>query len=418
MLTKEKIKNKKAIQHQSLNSDDLYRDLFENANDLIQGVDENGKFLYVNKKWQEALGYSEEEARKMSFAEIVAPDHLNACMAIFSEMKKGKAFDKVEVAFISKDGKRIEVEGNMNAHIKDGKFLISRGIFRDITKRKEVEKKLAEERKELDRIAKMLVRRDFELLNTNEAMVLLDKAMVKEKEVNKAKSEFVSLASHQLKTPLSTISWYAEMLLNGDIGSINAKQKEYLDRIYKSDRRMIELVNALLNVSRVELGVLHIEPEEVDIKELAESALDEFSLQIKNKKLKIKKNYNRQSSKVFVDPKLMRIVLQNLFSNAVKYTPESGTITIGISVKNKSHLLINVFNTGKGIPKNQQSKIFTKLFRADNGKEIDPDGTGLGLYLTKSIIEKLGGGIWFSSKISRGTTFFVAIPLKGTVENY
>ncbi|MBL7141862.1 PAS domain-containing protein [Patescibacteria group bacterium] len=242
--------------------------------------------------------------------------------------------------------------------------------------------------------------------------VIAFRDITREREIDRAKSEFVSLASHQLRTPLSSVSWYAEMLLDEDVGKINKDQEKYLQSLYEANLRMVELVNALLNVSRIELGTFAIEPEPTNFIKIADSVLKELAPQIKEKKLKIKKNYALDLPIINADPKLLRIILQNLFSNSVKYTPEKGQVTIEIT-KQESDALIKVSDTGYGIPKAQQSKIFTKLFRADNVVVKDTDGTGLGLYIVKAVAEQSGGKIWFESKENKGTTFYVTIPLAG-----
>jgi len=242
--------------------------------------------------------------------------------------------------------------------------------------------------------------------------VVVFRDVSKEREIDRAKTEFVSLASHQLRTPLSTVSWYAEMLLDEDVGKINKDQEKYLQALYDANHRMVELVNALLNVSRIELGTFAIDPEPIKFLEIADSVIKEQTPQIKEKGLKIEKKYAVDLPIINADPRLLRIILQNLISNAVKYTPEKGSIVIEISKKDLD-ILVKVKDTGYGIPKTQQSKIFNKLFRADNILAKDCDGTGLGLYIVKAVVEQSGGKIWFESEENKGTTFFTTIPLIG-----
>jgi PAS domain S-box-containing protein len=245
-----------------------------------------------------------------------------------------------------------------------------------------------------------------------EFFVAIERDISKEMEVDRAKTEFVSLASHQLRTPLSSINWYTEMLLAGDAGPINADQKSFVDEIYKGNQRMVELVNSLLNVSRLELGTFVIEPEPTDIAESAKSVINELAPGISSRKLKVSFESDPSLPLINADPKLLRIIFQNLISNAVKYTPEKGQINIKIGRDNKD-VLITIADTGYGITESQQSKIFSKLFRADNVKEKDTEGTGLGLYIIKSILDSSQGSIRFESKENQGTTFFVKIPLSG-----
>ena len=234
-----------------------------------------------------------------------------------------------------------------------------------------------------------------------------------EKEVDKAKTEFVSLASHQLRTPLSAVNWYTEMLLGGDVGKLNAQQQKYLDEVYRGNKRMVTLVNSLLNVSRLELGTFAIEPEPTDVIKVLENTVGEYRKQIEAKRIKLFRSFGKNLPIIPADPKLLHMIMENILSNAVKYTPEGGKIEISLSLDNQKNILLKISDTGYGIPKNQQDKIFTKLFRADNVREKDTEGTGLGLYIVKSIIDNSKGKIWFTSEENKGTTFFVSIPITG-----
>ncbi|MEI6238693.1 MAG: ATP-binding protein, partial [bacterium] len=254
--------------------------------------------------------------------------------------------------------------------------------------------------------------------------VAIERDISKEKEVDKAKTEFVSLASHQLRTPLSAINWYTEMLLAGDAGPINEEQKKYLNEVATGNKRMVALVDALLNVSRLDLGTFMIEPEPVNTKEMAKSVIAELQPMIKEKKIEIKEVYGENLPIFNADQKLLRMVLQNLLSNAFKYTPALGTVSLQMRVIQKGEIFgekvlsgasfaISVGDNGIGIPERQQDKIFSKLFRADNARESETEGTGLGLYVIKSIIDKSGGDVWFKSEENKGTTFYIILPDSG-----
>jgi len=239
-----------------------------------------------------------------------------------------------------------------------------------------------------------------------------DKNITEQEQIDQAKTEFVSLASHQLRTPLTAISWYTEMVLSEDAGKLTPEQKKYLQEVYKGNKRMIDLVNSLLNVSRLELGTFMVEPEMADLREIADDMIKELEHRMKKKNISFSKKYDNNLPKIKVDVKLITVVFQNLLSNAVKYTPEKGKISLSIE-KEEPNVLINVTDTGYGIPKEQQNKIFSKLFRADNVTQKDTEGTGLGLYIVKSIVDNAGGKIWFESEEDKGTTFFVQLPLSG-----
>ncbi|MFZ2594083.1 MAG: ATP-binding protein [Minisyncoccia bacterium] len=238
--------------------------------------------------------------------------------------------------------------------------------------------------------------------------------VTREKEIDRAKTEFVSLASHQLKTPLTSINWYAEMLLDGDVGALNADQKKYIQEMYDSNQRMVDLVNSLLNVSRIELGTFSVEPVPTDIVEMARSVINEQMPTITQRKQKLTTHFGDNIPMIPADTKLLRMVLQNLLSNAIKYTPEGGAVEFEVVLGlRKNTIAIRVTDTGCGIPENQKDRIFSKLFRADNVRSQNVDGTGLGLYIVKSIIEHSHGTVSFISEEGKGTSFFVTLPLDG-----
>lgn len=231
--------------------------------------------------------------------------------------------------------------------------------------------------------------------------------------LEKTKTELISLMAHQLRTPCSIISWHTEMLLSADlVRTLNEKQKSYLQTIHQNNQRLIALINNLLNVSRIEMGKLVINPRSTDLIKLIKQSLKDFNLQIKAKRIETEEHYDQLSIIIKVDPNLMQIVFDNLFSNAIKYIPFQGKINLRVE-KRKTDILISIQDTGCGIPKEQQPMIFTKLFRADNARKYDTKGTGLGLYIVKHIIEEGGGKIWFESEENKGTTFYLTLPLEG-----
>ncbi len=229
------------------------------------------------------------------------------------------------------------------------------------------------------------------------------------KELDKAKTEFVSLASHQLRTPAATIKWYIDSIVAGNTGSITDRQKEYLERVQKVNENMIELVETLLNISRIEIGSINIDKKEVSVPQIIDNILLELSTIIETKKLNVITDYDGSLEHLETDPKLLRIVIQNVVSNAIKYTPPMGIIKISLKDSFGEKAIV-VSDTGIGIPEEDKGKIFTKLFRAGNAqKESESQGTGLGLYLVKSIVEAMGGSIEFVSEVGKGSTFTIKI---------
>ncbi|MBP7823350.1 CHASE domain-containing protein, partial [Candidatus Gracilibacteria bacterium] len=234
--------------------------------------------------------------------------------------------------------------------------------------------------------------------------------------VDRQKTEFVSIASHQLRTPLTSIGWYTEMMLHGDTGKTSPAQKKYLNEIYKSHTAMVDLVNKLLSVSRIDLGTLMVDSKVTNMNDIVRDIISENKKKISLNKILIREHIG-QVGECLSDPTLVRIIFQNLIANAIKYTPQGGKIDISLSLKGKN-ILFKITDNGRGIPEEQQKDIFHKFFRANNTKDVN--GTGLGLYIVRSIAEKLGGKVWFESGTrgtKKGTTFSVQLPFIPNKQN-
>lgn len=231
--------------------------------------------------------------------------------------------------------------------------------------------------------------------------------------IDEIKTDFISLASHQLRTPLTAIKWYSDMLLKGDFGELQGEQKEIVSGLLDSTNRMTNLVNALLNISRIESGRLEINPVPTDLKKLVIDFVNSIKPNIETKKLNLKFEIAEDLGYISIDPKLIIEVYQNLINNAVQYTPNEGTITIQVT-HNDAYVVTKISDTGYGIPIDAQKKIFERFFRADNVKIYVTEGTGLGLHLTKLLVEMSGGQISFESQENKGTTFTFTLPKLGT----
>jgi len=231
----------------------------------------------------------------------------------------------------------------------------------------------------------------------------------KERESERVKTDFLLLASHQLRTPLTTIKWYIDYLLTMDnTEDMPPIVHEYLEQIYIGNERMIELITTLLTVSRIEMGTLAPEYRSMHINKVIQDVLEELEKDIQKKQLVIKMRVEGNDELV-MDKTMIRIIIHNLITNAIKYTPENGVITIS-SLFGAHSGLVSVKDTGHGIPEKEQEKIFSKMFRATNARKVSTNGTGLGLYLSKAFAQKLGGGIDFISKEEEGTTFTLSLP--------
>ncbi|MFH0955781.1 MAG: ATP-binding protein [Candidatus Falkowbacteria bacterium] len=236
----------------------------------------------------------------------------------------------------------------------------------------------------------------------------------REKAIDKMKSEFISIAAHQLRTPLSAIKWVIKMILDGDAGKLTIEQQELLNKGYLSNERIIRLVNDLLNVSRIEEGKFGFNFEKADFQEVLSTAISNVeSLAIRSHQdLTIKKP--SKLPKIFLDKERMIMVLQNLLSNAIKYTPEYGKIQVIVKV-DKQNLHVKINDQGVGIPAEDQPKLFSKFFRAANVVKLETEGTGLGLFMVKNIIEKHNGQVSLKSEEGKGTEVSFFIPIKRTV---
>lgn len=367
------ITQRKEMESKLKRSEERYRNIIESSPDAITVTDLNGKIIDCNQKALELYGLSEKKdcIGMSSFNFIAQRDHEKATKNVVKTFEKG-AIKNVEYTFLKKDGR--EFSGELSASVvtdAEGKPAFFMAITKDISERKRIEQ---------------------------------------------SKSEFTSIASHQLRTPLSIMGWYTEMILKGKAGAINKQQKKYLKEIYDANDHLVKLVNMLLNVSRIELGTFVVNPSKLDLIKIINKIIKGLSAQIKEKRLKIEKNYPEKSFFLNTDQNILNIVFQNLLSNAIRYTNDKGKITLSIE-KQEPFVLVKVSDTGLGIPEAQQAQIFSRFFRADNIKKKDASGTGLGLYIAKSVLGQINGKISFKSQEDKGTTFYVKIPLEISKKN-
>lgn len=231
-----------------------------------------------------------------------------------------------------------------------------------------------------------------------------------EEEVDRMKSEFISLASHQLRTPLSAIQTYSNMLAAGYMGEVSNDQREALGTIINATDRMNELISMLLNITRMESGSIPVDMRPLQISKLTDEVLHELALSAAEKSIKLSvKAVGNGPKTIVTDRFILKEIITNLVSNAIKYTPENGTVKVIVRRRAKA-VLIHVADTGWGIPKYAQDQIFSKFFRGHNVIKRETSGTGLGLYLVKGLVDTLGGRIWFESQEGKGTDFFVELP--------
>ncbi|PIQ36039.1 MAG: hypothetical protein COV32_03325 [Candidatus Yonathbacteria bacterium CG10_big_fil_rev_8_21_14_0_10_43_136] len=231
------------------------------------------------------------------------------------------------------------------------------------------------------------------------------------RELDKLKSDFISVAAHQLRTPLSGVKWVLKLLLDGDLGTINEDQKGMLKRGYETNEKMIQLVNDLLNVSRIENGKFGYKFEKNDFMKLIRVLMENTVLPSKARNIDVRlENRAGMIPDFMFDPEKLLIALQNIVDNAMKYTLPGGRVTI-IVERQGDYIEVKVSDTGVGIPKADIAKLFSKFFRAANVIHLQTDGSGLGLFIVKSIIMRHGGQVWVDSVEGKGTTFTIVVPV-------
>ncbi len=348
--------------------------LFTSIGDGAITTDEFGKITRVNPRARQILGFSEKEMIGEWFPNrIIAVNKNNKPLnmidrPITKAFLTGKTISE-KCIYRTKKGKLIPVNLSVSPILIDSKPLGAIEVFRDITL---------------------------------------------EEEVDRMKSEFISIASHQLRTPLSAIKTYSHMLVEGYMGDVNADQKKSLKTIIGATNRMNELISTLLNITRMESGTIRVSLKTIKVQDMIDEVIEEVSLLAKDRSIEIRLSSNSSElSPIRTDPLLLKEIFINLMTNAIKYTPKNGEIKFSAKQTSTSTTFC-VCDSGWGIPEDVQDQIFSKFFRAQNIVKRETTGTGLGLYLVKGLVEALNGNIRFKSKPKQGTKFFVEIPIDPT----
>jgi len=498
-----------------IESEERFKDLFENANDLIQSIGPNGRFIYVNKSWLETLGYTEKELEGLILTDILRKDQIPHCMEIFRKVCSGKSFDRVETVFISKDGREIYLEGNVNARFKDGKFIATRGIFRDVTARKKAEDKIRKSEEkfrlifensavaitftdEKERIISwnkfteellgmrkddlylkpvkslypfeewkkirsqniqqkgMLHHLETKMFRKNKESIDVDISLsvlkdhegkitgsigvikditkrkkaedelerskrrielqnIKLKKLDQLKTDFLNITSHELRTPITPIKGYLQMLLKQKIGGITEEQKKVLSIIQRNTDRLDHLIQDLLDVSRLESGTMKFIPEQTDINMLIDETAETMQSSADSKNIKINVDLEEKIPDLTIDQDRIKQVIMNLIDNAIKFSPNSSVINI-CAKKEENNVLFEVQDFGRGIPKDEQTRIFETFFQVDSGMDRKFGGVGLGLSISRGIVLAHGGRIWVESTVGKGSTFRFTLPIEPTLD--
>ena len=233
------------------------------------------------------------------------------------------------------------------------------------------------------------------------------------KHLDEVKDEFMSMASHQLRTPLTSIKGYISMVLEGDAGNVTLQQQKLLVEAFKSSERMVGLINDFLNVSRLQTGRFIIEKTAFDLATVVKQEVFDLNMIASTHSIKLRLNAARDPLPVLADESKIRQVIMNYIDNAVYYSNPNSTVVINLE-KVGNAAALTVVDTGIGVPKEEQARLFNKFFRAKNARKARPDGTGVGLYLARRVIAEHHGSIIFSSKEGKGSTFGFRLPLSKT----
>jgi PAS domain S-box-containing protein len=343
-------------------------DFFTMSQDLLCFAGFDGYFKRVNDSWERVLGYTPKELLAEPHLNLVHLEDRQATITELSALQTGRAMNSFESRYRCKDGSYRWLL--WTAIAKPDEELIY-AVVRDNTERKVIDQQ------------------------TQDTL--------------RMRNDFVSFVTHQLRTPLSGIKWMLE--LAGEAGDPQ-ETASYIRDAHESADRLIGLVNDLLDASRLESGKLRVVLEPVPLRALTDAVLDDLATLVHEKRHTVTVDSPPGLPDATSDPQLLRQVLMNLISNAIKYTPAGGQIAIRMDQDGRN-LRWSIRDSGIGIPQGSTARLFEKFYRADNVHTVDTEGTGLGLYLVRLIVERFGGTVACESEEGRGTTFTVTLPLTG-----
>jgi PAS domain S-box-containing protein len=236
--------------------------------------------------------------------------------------------------------------------------------------------------------------------------------ITREVSLERLKKEFIALAAHQLRTPISAAEWGISKILEEKIGPLNQKQKSYLEEILQTLQRLVKIIDDLLHTTKIEEGRILEKTKKFSLEAIVDYVVSLLGSEIVKKKISLEiKRPLHPLPQTQMDVEKIKLVVQNLLDNAIKYTRENGQIVISLEEKGGKEILFSIKDNGIGIPEKEKERIFAKFFRAENAQKVEPSGSGLGLYVAKNIIEAHGGKIWFESKEGKGTTFYFTLPI-------
>ena len=410
-------------------SEEKYRLIFENSFDVIYTVDSQFRALSVSPSVKNTLGYDPEELLGKPFWElgIIAPEYLKSALADSLRVLSGEKIQPSVYELIAKDGSRRWGEISGAPLQRDGKVDAWISIGRDITERKRAEDELRRARDELE-------------VRVRERTKELREAQEAAEAANRAKSEFLANMSHELRTPLNAIIGFTELVVDGQAGSLNKTQREYLHDVLGSSRHLLSLINDVLDLAKVEAGKMDLEIKNVSLRDILEGSLVMVKEKALKHRIRVTMDLNGVPGEVEADERKLKQVFYNLLSNAVKFTPDGGRVEVrgdlvsrqngvwlernGADIqppadidideqRGRDWVFLSVADTGIGIQERDLERIFSPFEQVDGSSSRRYAGTGLGLSLARQIVELHGGKIWAESEgLGKGSRFRFAIPLR------
>ncbi len=378
-----------------------YRDLFENANDLIQSVGPDMKFQYVNKKWRDILGYTEEEVKDITLMDIIHPDSWEHCLENFKDVIDGGEVSGVQAQFVAKDGRAIDVEGNINCRVEHGIPVATRGLFRDVTDRKraeegEKEAAAAQARAEAEREKAYELKKAYDELRNTQALLVQSEKL-------SALGELGAGVAHELNSPLAGVLSLTRTHMKG----IDPDSEEYVDLedMEEACEHMAKIIRDFTSFTRVSTGEL----EELDINDAIEATLTFGAPQLTRSEITIEKKYGKDLPPVKGEKSQLQQVVLNMITNARDAISEKGVLNITTRTKDIDKVLfveMEFYDTGCGISEENIGKIFDPFYTTKR----PGGGVGLGLSITHTIVKAHDGEITVESEVGKGTTFTVRLP--------
>jgi len=415
LFSAEDITERKRAEQMLRQSEENLKTYLESAPDGVYLNDLKGTFLYGNKKAENLIGYKRDELIGKSFLKLnLLPkrDLVKAGKLLILNLM-GRPTGSDEFKLIRKDGSRIWVEIN-TAPIKQEGGTVVIGFVRDITERKQAEQALQAKNEQLDT-------QNEELQSQSEELVTQQQELIqKSREVegaSQAKSEFLSSMSHELRTPLNAIVGFSELMLDGVTGEINDEQRDCLNDILSSGQHLLNLINDVLDLSKIEAGRMELRLENLNLADVIDDVVSTVKPMLDESRHKIGVSVGESLPQVRADKSRLRQILLNLLGNAIKFTPPGGELRIEVT-KEGDWCQVSMIDNSIGIKKDDQERIFEVFTQVDTLSKEKKEGTGLGLAITKQFVEAIGGRIWVESEYGKGSKFTFTLPLVREGESY